>query len=447
MNPPAPKRLRCAVYTRKSTEEGLDQQYTSIDAQRDAGQAYIASRRSEGWIPVADDYDDGGFSGGTLNRPALQRLLADIAGGKVDVVVAYKLDRLSRSLFDFAELVKLLDQHGVTFVSVTQQFNTSDAMGRMLLNILLTFAQFERELTAERIRDKFAASKKKGFWMHGIPPLGYDVVDRRLAINEPEAEQVRTIFRRFVELGSMLKVVQDVRDRGWRYKAWTTLDGRHRPGRPHDRSTIHTVLHNRAYLGEIKHKDVYYPNAHPPIIDKPLWDDVQALLQVNGRIRSNTSRGKVDFLLKGLVVGPDGRALTPWHTTKRSTGRQYRYYMSTRDIHEGTGASGLPRLPAAELEEAVVEQLRRVLRAPDMVAAVIPEALALDPSLDAAQVTVAMTQVDRIWEQLFTAEQQRLVRLLVERVVVSPDTLQVRLRPCGLQALAAEFPAPSRRAA
>ena len=446
MNPV--KRLRCAVYTRKSTEEGLDQEYTSIDAQRDAGQAYIASRRSEGWIPVGDDYDDGGFSGGTLDRPALQRLLTDIEAGKVDVVVAYKLDRLSRSLFDFAELVKLLDRHGVTFVSVTQQFNTTDAMGRMLLNILLTFAQFERELTAERIRDKFTASKKKGLWMHGIAPLGYDIVDRRLAINPAEAEQVRWIFRCFLERGSLMKVVQDVRALGWTSKAWTTKDGRQRPVRLHDRATIHTILHNRAYLGELKHQETFYPDTHPPLIERAVWDEVHARLQVNGRTRAGATRAKVDFLLKGLVVGPDGRALTPWHTTKRSNGRSYRYYLSTRDIHEGNGASGLPRLPAAELESAVVEQLRRVLRAPDMIATVIPQAIALDPTLDEAQVTVAMTQVDRIWEQLFPAEQQRLVRLLVERVVVSTTSLEVRLRPCGIEALAKEFrPTTTARAA
>ncbi|WP_374296941.1 recombinase family protein [Sphingomonas sp.] len=438
MNGPAPKRLRCAVYTRKSTEEGLDQEYTSIDAQRDAGAACIASRHAEGWIPVADDYDDGGFSGGTLQRPALQRLLADIEAGLIDIVVAYKIDRLSRSLFDFAELVKVFDKHGVTFVSVTQQFNTTDAMGRMLLNILLTFAQFERELTAERIRDKFVASKKKGLWMHGIPPLGYDVRDRRLVINDAEAEHVRTIFQRFVELGSILKVVQEIRARGWSNKTWTTQAGRTLVGQLHDKSSVHKILHCRTYLGELKHRDQYFENTHAPIIERALWDEAHALLQVNGRVRAGASRrGKVEFLLKGLLTGPDGRALSPWHTTKPN-GRTYRYYLSTRDTHEGPGASGLPRLPAGELEGAVVAQLRRVLRAPEMVETMIPEAVALDPALDEAQVTVAMTQVERVWDQLFPAEQQRLVRLLVDRVIVSPTNLELRLRPGGIGALAAD---------
>ena len=433
-----PKRLRCAVYTRKSTEEGLDMEYTSIDAQRDAGAACIASRRAEGWIPVADDYDDGGFSGGTMLRPALQRLMEDIRGGRIDIVVVYKLDRLTRSLFDFAALVKIFEEHGVTFVSVTQNINTTDAMGRMLLNILLTFAQFERELTAERIRDKFVASKKKGLWMHGIPPLGYDVKDRRLAINEVEAEHVRTIFRRFVELGSILKVVQAIREHGWCNKTWTTKAGKVLAGQPHDKSSVHKILHCRTYLGELKHRDQYFKETHAPIIDHSLWDEAHALLEVNGRVRAGATRGgKVDFLLKGLLTGPDGRALSPWHTTK-ANGRTYRYYLSTRDTHEGPGTSGLPRLPAGELEGAVVAQLRRVLRAPEMVEAMIPQAVALDPTLDAAQVTVAMTQVEQVWDQLFPAEQQRLVRLLVERVIVSPTNLELRLRPGGIGAIAAD---------
>lgn len=433
-----PKRLRCAVYTRKSTEEGLDMEYTSIDAQRDAGAACIASRRADGWIPVADDYDDGGFSGGTMLRPALQRLMEDIRGGRIDIVVVYKLDRLTRSLFDFAALVKIFEEYGVTFVSVTQNINTTDAMGRMLLNILLTFAQFERELTAERIRDKFVASKKKGLWMHGIPPLGYDVKDRRLAINEAEAEQVRTIFRRFVELGSILNVVQAIREHGWCNKTWTTKAGKVLAGQPHDKSSVHKILHCRTYLGELKHRDQYFKETHAPIIDHTLWDEVHALLEVNGRVRAGASRrGKVDFLLKGLLTGPDGRALSPWHTTK-ANGRTYRYYLSTRDTHEGPGTSGLPRLPAGELEGAVVAQLRRVLRAPEMVEAMIPQAVALDPTLDAAQVTVAMTQVEQVWDQLFPAEQQRLVRLLVERVIVSPTNLELRLRPGGIGAIAAD---------
>lgn len=446
MSDAAPKRLRCAVYTRKSTEEGLEREYNSIEAQRDAGQAYITSRRAEGWIPVAEDYDDPAYSGGSLERPALQRLLGDIRAGRIDVVIAYKLDRLSRSLFDFAELMKLFDQHRVTFVSVTQQFNTTDAMGRMILNMMLTFAQFEREIAADRVRDKMIASKRKGLWMHGIPPLGYDIVERRLAINPTEADQVRMIFRRFVELGSLLKVVQELRARGMRNKSWTTKAGQLREGQLHDKSSVHKILHCRTYLGELKHRDQYFPDTHPPIIERNLWDEVQTLLRTNAHVRANATRAKVEFLLKGLVVGPDGRALCPWHTTKKN-GRTYRYYLSTRAMHEGATESVIPRLPAAELELAVIEQLRRVLRAPEMLAAMAPQAVALDRSLDEAQVTVAMTQIDRVWEQLFPAEQLRLVRLLVERVIVTPTQLDLRLRPCGVEALANEFRTPEAQAA
>jgi len=437
--PSAPKRLRCAVYTRKSTDEGMELEYTSIDAQRDAGQAYIASRRAEGWIPVGTDYDDAGFSGGTLQRPALQRLLDDIRDGQIDTVVAYKIDRLSRSLFDFAELVKVFDQHGVTFVSVTQQFNTTDAMGRMLLNILLTFAQFERELTAERIRDKMVASKKKGFWMHGIPPLGYDLIERRLKVLPEEANQVRQIFRRFVEMGSMLKVAKQLREEGFANKTWTTKGGRTIEGKPHNKSSVQKILHNRTYLGELKHRDQYFQGTHTPIINRALWDEAHTLLAGgHGRVRGNATRAKVDFLLKGLVVGADGRALSPWHTAKKN-GRRYRYYLSTRETHEGTGASAVPRLPAAELEGLVVEQLRRVFRAPAMIEEVAAQAIARDPTLDVAKVTVAMTQVDRIWDELFPAEQQRIVRLLVEKAIVTPTNLELRLHPLGIETLANEF--------
>lgn len=446
MNDTIKRRLRCAVYTRKSTEEGLDQEYNSIDAQRDSGAAYIASRKAEGWIPVGDDYDDPAFSGGTLERPALQRLLTDIAAGQVDIVVVYKIDRLTRALSDFSRIVEVFDRHGVSFVSVTQQFNTTDSMGRLMLNILLSFAQFEREVTADRIRDKMVASKKKGMWMHGIPPLGYDIKDRRLAINPHEAEVVRLIFRRYLEIGSSIRLVQELAVRGVTGKGWTSQSGRVLKRKPIDKSQVYKMLANRTYLGELRHRDTWFTDAHPPIIDRDTWEQVQGVLVKNPRTRANENRARVDYLLKGLVFGSDGRALTPWHTTKKN-GRRYRYYLSTRDMHEGAGASGLPRLPAAELESMVVNQLRRVLRAPAMINAMVPAAVGLDPTLDAAQVNVAMTQLDRIWDELFPAEQQRIVRLLVERIIVTTERIDVRLRPAGIDELAAELTAPEQAAA
>ncbi|MBT2746205.1 MULTISPECIES: recombinase family protein [unclassified Lysobacter] len=425
------KRQRCAVYTRVSTDEGLSQAYTSIDAQRDAGESYIESRRSEGWVQVGDYYDDGGFSGGTLERPAMQRLLADIKHGKVDIIVAYKLDRLSRSLFDFAELVKLFDTHSVTFVSVTQHFNTTDAMGRMLLNILLTFAQFERELTSERIRDKFIASKRKGFWMHGIPPLGYDVEDRRLVINEEEAKRVRWAFRRFIETRSIQKVAEDARKLGHNNKVWVSKQGRKTGGMVLGKSAIHKILHTRTYLGLLQHRDIDFENTHPPIIDVDVWREAHLILSDNSVGRGNMTRASVPFLLKGLVFAPNGRALIPWHTTK-SNGRLYRYYQTRETMERGRlSESPLPRLPAAELEDIVLQQLRSIFKRQDLLQEVVAAAIAKDPSLDEARVTVATRQIDRIWDSLFPEEQSQLVRQLIERVVVKPDAIEIRLLALG----------------
>ncbi len=440
MNDTFKKRMRCAVYTRKSSEEGLDQEYNSIDAQRDAGHAYVASQRAEGWIPVADDYDDPAFSGGNMDRPALKRLMADIEAGKIDVVVIYKIDRLTRSLADFSKMVEVFERQGVSFVSVTQQFNTTTSMGRLMLNVLLSFAQFEREVTGERIRDKIAASKRKGMWMGGVPPLGYDVENRRLVPNPKEAKLIRQIFERFVELGSGTKLVKELQLDGATSKAWTTQDGRVREGKPIDKGLIHKLLHNRTYLGELRHKEQWYPGEHQPIIDPKLWDDVHAILSTNYRVRAGQNRGRADFLLKGIVFGNDGRALSPIHTIKKG-GRSYRYYIPQRDVKEYPGASGLPRMPAAELESAVLEQLRTLLRAPELLAEVLPHAIRLDPSLDEAKATVAMTRLDTIWDQLFPAEQARIVRLLVDRVIVSPNEMEVRLRANGLEKMVLELQA------
>ena len=435
------RRMRCAVYTRKSSEEGLDQEYNSIDAQRDAGHAYIASQRAEGWIPVADDYDDPAFSGGNMERPGLKRLMADIEAGKVDVVVIYKIDRLTRSLADFSKMVEVFERQGVSFVSVTQQFNTTTSMGRLMLNVLLSFAQFEREVTGERIRDKIAASKRKGMWMGGVPPLGYDVESRRLVPNPQEAKLIRHIFTRFVELGSSTKLVKELRLDGVTSKAWTTQDGKVREGKPIDKGLVYKLLGNRTYLGELRHKEQWYQAEHLPIVDQTVWDSVHAILATNGRSRANATRATTPFLLKGIVFGHDGRALTPWHSTKKTTGKRYRYYLPMRDLKEHAGASGLPRMPAAELESAVLDQLRNILRAPNLLCDLVPQAKKLDPTLDEAKVTVAMTRLDLIWDQLFPAEQTRIVKMLIEKVIVSPSDLEVRLRANGIEQLVQELQA------
>ncbi|MEP7182338.1 MAG: recombinase family protein [Betaproteobacteria bacterium] len=435
--------IRCAVYCRKSSEEGLDQEYNSIDAQRDAGHAYIASQKHEGWIGLADDYADPGYSGGNMERPALKRLLADIEQGRLDVVVVYKIDRLTRSLTDFGRMIEVFERRGVSFVSVTQQFNTTSSMGRLMLNVLLSFAQFEREVTGERIRDKIAASKKKGLWMGGMPPLGYDVRERHLIINPKEAELVRRIFRGFVELESPTRLVKALAEEGATSKAWTTQDGRVRTGQKIGKTLLYKLIRNRIFRGEIRHRDTWYPGEHEPIIEQELWDRAQAVIAVDSRRRGNVTRARVPFLLKGLLIDGDGRALQPWQTRKK-TGRLYRYYISTRELKEHAGASGLPRLPAEELESLVIRQLREILRTPSLCAEITRQATTLDPSLDEAQVSVALLQFDRVWEQLAPAEQQRLVRLLIEKIIVATDAIELRLRPLGLTELGREL-APDHR--
>src|SRR6185295_7395916 len=355
MNKAVVRKLRCAVYTRKSSEEGLEQEFNSLDAQREACEAYIASQKPEGWVLVPDRYDDGGISGATLERPGLQRLLADIEAHRVDVVVVYKIDRLSRALMDFAKLVEVFDRNSVTFVSVTQSFNTTTSMGRLTLNILLSFAQFEREVIGERIRDKVAASRKKGMWMGGFVPLGYDVKDRKLIVNEAEAKKVRMIFERFIKIGSATTLVRTLRADG--------VTGKY--GKLVDKGFAYKLLSNRIYTGLAVHKGTAYPGEHQPIISQALWDKVHAILADSPRQRAARTRAQTPALLKGLIFGPTGRAMTPTHT--RKGGKLYRYYVSTDVLKRDPDACAVRRVPAAEIESAVIEQVRSVLRSPEII--------------------------------------------------------------------------------
>src|SRR5690348_3301950 len=291
------ERVRCAIYTRKSSEEGLEQEFNSLQAQREACEAFINSQRHEGWVCLPQAYDDGGFSGATMERPALQQLLADIAAGRVDTIVVYKIDRLTRSLADFAKIVDILDTKGASFVSVTQQFNTTTSMGRLTLNILLSFAQFEREVIDERIRDKIAASKRKGMWMGGIPTLGYRAQDRKLVVIESEAEIVRAIFRRYAELGSVRLLKDELEARGIKSKSWTTASGRRIGGKPFSRGALYLMLQNRLYRGEVVHKGQSHPGEHTPVINPPLWGAVQAQLAANTAERNAGTRIRQPSLL------------------------------------------------------------------------------------------------------------------------------------------------------
>ncbi|TWT45032.1 DNA-invertase hin [Phycisphaerae bacterium RAS1] len=354
---------RCAIYTRKSSDEGLQQDFNSLDAQREAAEAYIASQKNEGWRCVPDRYDDGGFTGGNTDRPALQRLLADIEAGKVDTVVVYKIDRFSRSLADFMRMMTVFEQHGVTFVSVTQAFDTSSSMGRLTLNILLSFAQFEREIIGERIRDKIAASRQRGKWTGGTPVLGYDV-DRanggpKLVINPTEAARIRQIFEMYLELRALLPVVAELERRDWRNKAWTTRDGRQRGGLSFDKCRLHDVLTNVVYIGKVRHKDQIYAGEHEPIVPDDVFARVQRQLQQNGRRGNPELRNKHGSLLRGLLFCKAcQRAMT--HTFTSGENRRYRYYGCTNACKRGRDACPGRSLPAAEIERAVVDQIRGI---------------------------------------------------------------------------------------
>ena len=351
---------RCAIYTRKSSEEGLEQAFNSLDAQREACEAFILSQKHEGWTVSATMYDDGGFSGGTMDRPALLRLLGDIAAGKVEVVVVYKIDRLTRSLFDFAKIVEAFDAQGVSFVSITQQFNTTTSMGRLTLNVLLSFAQFEREVTGERIRDKIAASKKKGMWMGGLPPLGYDVQNRKLVVNDKEALTVLHIFRRYVQLRSVRALQAELDAAGVRSKRRKLANGTDYGGQKLSRGALYLMLQNRIYRGEITHKGNAYPGEHPPIVEEALWDEGQAVLTENRVNRAAGSHAKHPSLLAGMAFDENDERLTPSHAVKKGT--RYRYYVSTSLI-TGTAKdrSGGRRISAANLETLVITRLRTFL--------------------------------------------------------------------------------------
>jgi site-specific DNA recombinase len=354
------RRLRCAIYTRKSSDEGLEQAFNSLDAQREACAAFILSQKHEGWTVLPTLYDDGGYSGGTLDRPALQRLLADIAEAKVDVVVVYKIDRLTRSLFDFAKIVEAFDARGVSFVSITQQFNTTTSMGRLTLNVLLSFAQFEREVAGERIRDKIAASKKKGMWMGGLPPLGYEVRDRKLMVNQEEAKTLLHIYRRYIELRSVRALKVELDAAGIRSKRRTFADGTVYGGHKLSRGALYLMLRNPIYRGEITHKGNAYPGEHKAIVDKPLWTKVQAVLAENRVDRTTGVDAKYPSLLAGLAFDDRGERLTPTHAVKK--GMRYRYYVSNSLI---TGAakdhSQGRRIPAGNIEGLVIGKLRAFL--------------------------------------------------------------------------------------
>ena len=403
--------IRCAIYTRKSSDEGLDQTFNSLDAQREACENYISSQRHEGWKRVQNRYDDGGLSGGTLERPALRCLLDDIEADKIDLIVVYKIDRLTRSLSDFAKLVDQFDAANCSFVSVTQSFNTSTSMGRLTLNVLLSFAQFEREVTAERIRDKIAASKKKGYWMGGLLPLGYDSHPdpkvRSLVINETEAQTVQAIFTLYRDEGCLRTVRQTASDRGYRSKHRVYENGKVTGSGPLRRGQIQFILRNPVYIGRIRHKTESYEGLHSPIIDRALWDEVQGMLDSKSQKRSlRTAPGKAT--LTGCIFDETGDRLTPTHSKKGS--RRHRYYISSRLLSTGAADVAGWRLPARQLEQSVAD-------------AVLQHLSSRLPYLPKAPSPVIINQLKSALDDLTS----RSALSLIEKTIVSPGTLQITL--------------------
>lgn len=490
------KIYRCAAYTRKSHENGLEQQFNSLDAQREAAENYIASQRMNGWRLLPDRYDDGGFSGSTMARPALKQLLTDVKDGLVDIIVVYKLDRLSRSLLDFIKLAEMLEKHNVSFVSVTQDINTSTSSGRMMLNILMTFAQYEREVIAERIRDKVAGAKRRGKYCGGPPPLGYDPdKNKKLVVNTKEAEIVKTIFQRYSEIGSAKKVTKELNEKGYRTKGWTSQKGIKRNGTEFNTSHIYRILSNYIYIGKIFHKGSVYEGEHKAIISDGLWDKVQTLIKAN-----TVSNGKSSSFtpLKGLIrCGYCGGAMTPTYATRKN--KRYTYFMCLKDSKRGESCCPLKRVPAGDVENAVLLQLANVFKTPSLLAKAyaslqkaeaeemkilqkrlteLPELLEvvrkkinscatedalvglrfefnklnqemLEASaklkrlktqpLKEADIIDALDNINALWVELFPGEQQHLLNLLIDNVILCKDSMKMELKTANMTQLVTEI--------
>ena len=421
----ADKKLRCAVYTRKSTEDGLEQEFNSLDAQYEACSAYALSQQHEGWVLINDRYDDGGYSGGNMGRPGLKRLLADIEAGQIDIVLLYKIDRLTRSLTDFSKIVEVMDAAGASFVSITQSFNTTTSMGRLTLNMLLSFAQFEREVTGERIRDKIAASKKKGMWMGGPVPLGYEVKERKLIPVEAEAEQVRHIMQRYLALGSVPALAEELNAQGYRTKVQRRASGPHKGGCIFRRGTLYHLLSNRIYRGMIVHKGRAYDGEHEAIVDEDLWGRVQAMLADNACGPSRRKRHQYPSLLVGKVFDAEARAMTPSHAQRGK--KRYRYYVTRPAEVDGNPAW---RVNAHDLERLICDRL-----AEEIAELALPQNLRQSEELDARSLEQTLAKADLLSANLRSGTGDKkagLIDALVDRVDLAETDITVQLNQAGL---------------
>jgi DNA invertase Pin-like site-specific DNA recombinase len=429
------QKIRCAIYTRKSCEEGLEQEFNSLDAQRASAENYISSQAHEGWVLVNDHYDDGGFSGGNLERPALQRLFQDIREGKIDCIIVYKIDRLTRSLLDFSKIIQLLDEHNVSFVSVTQSFNTANSMGRLMLNVLLSFAQYERELTSERIKDKLEASCKRGMWMGGNIPLGYDAKDRKLLINEKEAKIVRILFQNFAETASITETARELNNLGFTTKTWISNNGKLHKGKRFNKSNVRRILNNHLYIGKVKHKDKLFDGMHKQIIDEQIWQKTRELLSTNNKIQLPSSRVTTAPLLKGIMnCGICGSKMTPTYTTKQ--GKRYRYYICQSKHKGNNDLCKVGRISASETENLVTDQVLNFLKKPEFIIHTIN---AKKDDLSENKIINSFKTIDKVWDELFPVEQARIINLLIKQIDIKPEGLNIKIFKEGLHSLSTEL--------
>lgn len=411
----------CAIYCRVSSDERLDQSFNSIDAQREAGMSFVESQKDEGWELAPDFYEDLGFSGGNMERPSLQRLIKDIQAGKIDIVVVYKIDRLSRSLADFSKMVEVFDHHKVSFSSVTQQINSATSMGRLMLNVLLSFAQFEREVSGERIRDKIAASKRKGMWMGGPVPLGYIVKDRSLLIEPQEGELVQRVFKQFIDNKSTTQIVKDLNEQGIRTKKQKSFC----------KQGIYKILHNRTYIGEITHKGESFPAQHERLISQDLWNEAHAILASDKRLRNRKTwerKDQHDFLLRNIAYTEDGDLLIPT-ATKKPSGKVYRYYVINKKLHMGAETSQSWNFNADQLETGVMEKLLEYLRSDHMVDKYWEQIQKINPNIDEPQaVMLLLRRTAELWNQFFPAMKIAIIQSLIKRVTVRHNGAEVLMR-------------------
>jgi len=426
--------IRCAIYTRKSTEEGLQMDFNSLDAQREAAENYIRSQLHEGWTLVQDRYDDGAYSGGNMERPALKRLMDDIKARKIQMVVVYKIDRLSRSLMDFATLARFFEGYGASFTSVTEQFSTGNAIGRLHLNMILSFAQFEREIASERIRDKVLASKKKGMWMGGYAPLGYDIVERKLVIDPKSAEVVRWVFKRYLECQSLVTIAQELRLKGIQSKGYTSKRGKVWDSKPFGTTVIHHMLRNPVYVGKVHHKGNLYDGQHQPLVSQELWDSVQSAFGIAPKRPPGREVADTTSALSGIVSCKCCKC-TMIHTFTRKKGRLYRYFTSSAVRRGVSDTCSVGTVSAPSLEEMVLGQIRAILRQPEVISDVWQQVQLLGHLMSEEDIRRRLLRLDQIWGELFPAEQREFIRLLVHRVEMSPDGATIHMHSSGLESL------------